>query len=71
MSRFVHFTYWDKIEDIHEGFRDAEGKPYEYIAHFAWIPVLNDDCRVDYNGRPVVADGKEVGLLEWLSMQKK
>lgn len=67
----VHFTYWDKIEDIHEGFRDAEGKPYEYIAHFAWIPVLNDDCRVDYNGRPVVADGKEVGLLEWLSMQKK
>ena len=67
----VHFTYWDKIEDIHEGFRDAEGKPYEYIGHFAWIPVLNDDCRVDYNGRPVVEGGKEVSLLEWLSLQRK
>lgn len=67
----VHFTYWDKIEDIHEGFRDAEGKPYEYISHFAWIPVLNDDCRVDYNGKPVVEGGKEVSLLEWLSMQRK
>lgn len=67
----VHFTYWDKIEDIHEGFRDAQGKPYEYIGHFAWIPVLNDDCRLDYNGQPVMEDGKEVSLLEWLSMQSK
>ena len=67
----VHFTYWDKIEDIHEGFRDAQGKPYEYIGHFAWIPVLNDDCRLDYNGQPVVEGGKEVSLLEWLSMQSK
>lgn len=67
----VHFTYWGKIEDIHEGFRDAEGKPYEYISHFAWIPVLNDDCRVDYNGQPVVEGGKAAGRLEWLSMQRK
>lgn len=67
----VHFTFWDKIEDIHEGFCDAEGKPYEYIGHFAWIPMLNDDCRVDFDGSPVKIGDREVSLLEWLACQKK
>ncbi|MCR5102445.1 MAG: prolyl oligopeptidase family serine peptidase [Butyrivibrio sp.] len=67
----VHFTYWDKIVDIHAGFKDAAGNPYEYLGHFAWIPMLNDDCKLDYNGEPVKFDGKEVTLIEWLSKQKK
>ena len=67
----IHFTFWDKIEDIHEGFRDAEGKPFEYLGHFAWIPMLNDDCRLDYDGQPVTINGQEVSLLEWLAQQKK
>ncbi len=67
----VHFTFWDNIKDIHEGFKDAQGEPFEYIGHFAWIPLLNDDCRLDYDGSPVTVDGKEVSLLEWLAMQKK
>ena len=70
-NKNAHFTFWDKIEDIHEGFVDANGKPFEYIGHFAWIPMLNDDCRVDYDGKPVVVNGKEVTLLEWLSLQHK
>lgn len=65
----VHFTFWDKIEDIHEGFVDEEGKAYEYMGHFAWIPMLNDDCKVDYDGKPVVWGDEEVSLLEWLSKQ--
>ncbi len=70
-NRNVHFTFWDGIRDIHEGFRDSEGNPFEYIGHFAWIPVFNDDCRLDYDGQPVVAKGKEVSLLEWLSLQHR
>lgn len=70
-AKNVHFTFWDKIEDIHEGFRDAEGKPFEYLGHFAWIPMLNDDCRIDFNGNPVTSGGKEVSLMEWLAEQKK
>ena len=66
-AKNVHFTFWDKIEDIHEGFQDAEGKPFEYIGHFAWIPVFNDDCRLDFDGKPVVVDGQEVSLMEWLA----
>lgn len=67
----VHFTFWDNIKDIHEGFKDADGNPFEYIGHFAWIPMLNDDCRLDYDQKPVMVDGKEVTLLEWLALQKK
>lgn len=67
----VHFTFWDKICDIHEGFVDEKGEPYEYFGHAAWIPMLNDDCKVDYDGSPVVYGGREVTLLEWLSLHKK
>lgn len=67
----VHFTFWDCVKDIHEGFKDAEGNPYEYFGHFTWIPMLNDDCKLDYDGKPVCKNGKEVTLLEWLAMQKR
>ena len=67
----VHMPYWDAITDIHEGFKTADGKPWEYMGHFAWIPMLNDDCRLDFDGAPVTYEGKEVTLLDWLSMQHK
>ncbi|MBP5306251.1 MAG: prolyl oligopeptidase family serine peptidase, partial [Lachnospiraceae bacterium] len=68
-AKNVHFTFWDKIVDIHEGFKNDNGEPFEYLGHFAWIPMLNDDCKVDFDGKPVVVDGKEVTLLEWLAKQ--
>lgn len=67
----AHFTFWDSIRDMHEGFTGEDGNPYEYNGHFSWIPLFNDDCRLDYDNRPVVAKGREVGLLEWLGMQHK
>ena len=67
----VHFTFWDSIHDIHEGFLGENGKPYEYNAHFAWIPLFNGDCRLDYDNQPVVANGREISVLEWLSLQRK
>ncbi len=70
-AKNVHFTYWDKIVDLHMGFKDENGNPYEYLGHFAWIPMFNDDCKVDFDGKPVVIDGKEVTLMDWLSLQKK
>lgn len=67
----VHFTFWDDIHDVHEGFKGLDGKPYEYIGHFAWIPLFNNDCKLDYAGQPVCVNGREVGLFEWLSLQHK
>lgn len=66
-----HFTFWDRITDLHGTFTDEKGEPWEYMGHFAWIPVFNDDCRLDYDGKPVTLDGREVTLMDWLAAQKK
>ncbi len=70
-AKNVHFTFWDRIVDLHDQFKNEKGEPYEYFGHFAWIPMLNDDCKVDYDGKPVVVDGREVTLLDWLALQSK
>ena len=67
----VHLTLWDNVVDIHEGFKDENGNPYEYFGHFSWIPMLNDDCRLDYDKKPVLVDGEEVTLLQWMAKQHK
>ena len=64
----VHFSYWDKIEDLHGLADPVDGKPYEYFGHFSWIPVFNNDCDFDYDGSKVVFEGMEVSLLQWLGM---
>ncbi|MBQ3864751.1 MAG: prolyl oligopeptidase family serine peptidase [Clostridia bacterium] len=67
----VHCTFWDAVEDIHGNFDLVDGKPYHYNGHFSWVPTLNDDCRVDFDGKPVICQGKEVTLQEWLSLHSK
>ena len=63
----VHFTFWDKVEDIH-GLQEMEdGSRFEYFGHFSWIPLFNNDCDFDYDGSPVLADGEKVSVIEWLS----
>ena len=70
-AKNCHFTFWDRIVDLHGTFRDEKGQPFEYLGHFAWIPVFNDDCRADFDGAPVLVGGKEAGLFEWLAAQKR
>lgn len=70
-AKNLHFTFWDKIVDMHGMFKDKDGNPYEYLGHFAWIPVFNDDCKNDFDGMPVIENNKEVSLFEWLAMQTK
>lgn len=70
-AKNVHFTFWDGIYDMHGLFRDSEGKPWRYFGHFAWIPVFNDDCRLDYDGKPVKQDGVELTLFDWLALQSR
>lgn len=67
----VHFSFWDDVKDIHEGFKDVEGNPYEYNGHFSWIPLFNNDCNFDYDDKPVMIDGKPVTVLQWLAKQHK
>ncbi|MBR2823174.1 MAG: prolyl oligopeptidase family serine peptidase [Clostridia bacterium] len=70
-AKECHFTFWDRILDLHGLFKNEKGEPWEYMGHFAWIPMFNNDCRVDYDGSPVMVDGKEVGIMEWLAAMRR
>lgn len=70
-AKNCHFTFWDRILDLHGLFRNEKGEPWEYMGHFAWIPVFNNDCRLDYDGKPVTVDGRETAILDWLAAQRK
>ena len=59
-ARNCHFTFWDRIMDLHDRFPEADGSAHEYFGHFAWVPVFNDDCRLDFDGKPVRAKGRNV-----------
>ncbi len=67
----VHFSFFDKVVDTSGIFKDPEGNPIEFFGHASWIYMLNDACRLDYDGSPVQMDGKEVTLLHWLAAQSK
>ena len=57
--------------DLHGLFKNEKGEPWEYMGHFAWIPVFNNDCRLDFDGKPVVTDGRETAILDWLAAQRR
>jgi hypothetical protein len=67
----VHFTYYDQIVDQTGLYKDENGNPYEYIGHWAWIPMLNNECTTDFDGSPVMVNGKPASILEWLAAHQK
>ena len=70
-AKNCHFTFWDRLMDLHGLFQNEKGEPWEYMGHFAWIPMFNNDCRLDYDGKPVTLDGREVAIMDWLAAQRK
>ena len=64
-------TMWEQIVDLHGEFTDPDGRPHVWFDHFAWIPVLNNDCKTDRDGQPVTVDGREVTLFDWIALQRR
>ena len=60
----VHFSYFDKIVDQTGLYKKADGTPYEYMGHWSWIYVYNDQCE-DTIG------GKTVKLFQWMAQQHR
>lgn len=58
----VYFTYYDDIHDLSGLYQGEDGEPYQYMGHWSWIPVYNNDPTE-------VIDGKEVTIMEWLASQ--
>ncbi|MCR5102436.1 MAG: prolyl oligopeptidase family serine peptidase [Butyrivibrio sp.] len=67
----VHLTLFDNVCDKTGLYFKEDGSPFEYSGHWSWIPMLNNECRTDYDGTLVKYNGKEVTILEWLAAHKK
>lgn len=63
-------TLLGDITDESGVFRRPDGTPYTSIPHFAWVPVYHNACRTDADGSPVVKDGFQVGIFEWLRQMR-
>ncbi len=67
----VHLTLFDKVIDHTGLYVNEDGSPFEYSGHWSWIPMLNNECKTDYDGSPVIYGGREVTILEWLAAHVK
>ena len=70
----VHFSFFEHV------YGDDSGKQVQYMGHFSWIYLFRDEVNKDQNDynsvsapstKDVLVDGKQAGIFEWLSSQKK
>ncbi|WP_299531715.1 alpha/beta hydrolase-fold protein [Ulvibacterium sp.] len=63
----VHFSYYDNVKDI-TGF--FGGPNYRYHGHFSWIYSHANHADFDFQGNPVLWEGKPVTIMEWMAAQR-
>lgn len=67
-SKNVFFTYYDNVTDI-TGFYG--GEDFRYNGHWSWIYSHANVARTDFDGSPVMLNGRPVTIMEWTAAQKK
>ena len=67
-AKNLYFTYYDNVYDI-TGFYG--GKDYRYNGHWSWIYSHANVARTDFDGSPVMLNGRPVTIMEWMAAQKK
>jgi len=67
-AKNVHFSSYDHVVDI-TGF--FGGDNFHYLGHFSWIYSHANLCTLDYDGQPVMLDGRAVTIMEWLAGQRR
>lgn len=63
-AKDVHFSYYDHVVDI-TGF--FGGNDYYYPGHWSWIYGHANLAKLDFDGQPVMLDGKPVTIMEWMA----
>lgn len=66
-AKNVHFSYYDNVVDI-TGF--FGGPNYRYHGHFSWIYSHANHADFDFQGNPVLLEGKPVTIMEWMAVQR-
>lgn len=58
----AHLSIFPKVVDTSGLYKKADGTPYEYNGHWAWIYTYNNQCKATINN-------KEITIMEWLAAQ--
>jgi len=56
----IHESYFDKVLDMSGKYKKDDGTPYEYMGHWSWLYVLNNQCTD--NG---------ITIMEWIASNSK
>ncbi len=64
----IHFSFYDHVVDL-SGFYG--GDDYHFNGHWSWIYSHVNHADFDFDGSPVLLDGNQVSIMEWLAAQKK
>ncbi len=67
-ARHVFFSYYDHVADITNLYG---GDDFRYNGHWSWIYSHANKATRDYDGSPVLVDGRPATLMQWLAAQKK
>jgi len=67
-ARNVHLSWYDHVVDI-TGF--FGGDDHRYNGHWSWIYLHANECRRDFDGKPVMVGGRPATIMEWLAAQAK
>jgi poly(3-hydroxybutyrate) depolymerase len=67
-AKNVFFSYYDNVTDI-TGFYG--GEDFRYNGHWSWIYSHANVARTDFDGSPVMLNGRPVTIMEWMAAQKK
>lgn len=69
-GRDIHLSFFEQVVDTTGLYKKEDGTPFEYLGHWSWIYMLNNECTLDFDGKPVRMDGREVSILEWIGGHK-
>lgn len=67
-AKNVYFSFYDHVTDL-SGF--FGGSNYYFNGHWSWIYSHANHAKVDYDGKPVMMNGRPVTIMEWIAGQKK
>lgn len=67
-AKDVHFTFYDHVVDL-TGFYGGDN--YRFNGHWSWIYSHANHSKLDYDGSPVMLEGRAVTIMEWMAAQSR
>jgi predicted peptidase len=65
-AQHVHLSLFEQVIDVSGAYG---GEELRYPGHWSWIYSHTNNCRLDYDGKPVILKGSAVTLMDWMAAQ--